>query len=98
MKSATNYKSIEEVREAIDTIDREIIGLLGKRFEFVKEVTRFKEPNEASVISKKRLDAVISTRREMSKKHGLNPDVIESIYRLLIDYFISEEMKLLKIK
>ncbi len=98
MKSETKFKSIEEAREAIDKIDLEIIGLLGKRYEFVKEVTRFKEPNEASVVSKNRRDAVIASRREMSKKYGLDPDVIEKIYRLLIDYFISEEMKLLNIK
>ena len=98
MKPANSCKSIEEVREAIDKLDSEIILLLGKRFELIKEVVRFKEPNEASVVSKSRLDVVISTRREMAIENELDPDVVESIYRLLIDYFISEEKKLLKMK
>jgi isochorismate pyruvate lyase len=98
MKSAENCNSIEEVREAIDAIDSNIIALLGKRHEFVKAIVQFKEKDEASIISKKRFDSVISTRREMSVSHGLDPDVIESMYRLLIDYFISEEMKMLNLK
>jgi isochorismate pyruvate lyase len=98
MKSAESCKSIEEVREGIDTIDSEIIALLGKRYEFVKAVVRFKERTETSIISKQRLDLVITSRREMSLKYGLDPDVIESIYRLLINYFISEEMKMLNLK
>jgi isochorismate pyruvate lyase len=98
MKSAETCNSIEEVREAIDNIDMEIISLLAKRYEFVKAVVQFKERNEASIISKQRLDCVILTRREMAVKYGLSPDVIENIYRQLTDYFISEEMKMLNLK
>jgi isochorismate pyruvate lyase len=98
MNTADSCKSIEEVRQAIDKIDLELITLMGKRFEFVKAVVPFKERNEVSIISKQRYDSVISTRREIAIKNGLNPDVIESIYRLLMDYFITEEMKMIKIK
>lgn len=98
MKSADSCKSIEEVRKAIDEIDQELIALLGRRFEFVKAVVRFKERNEASVISKQRFDSVISTRRDMAIKNELSPEVIENIYRLLMEYFISEEKKMLELK
>jgi hypothetical protein len=37
-------------------------------------------------------------RREMAEATGLNPDVIEGMYKLLVDNFIKEEMEMLQIK
>jgi isochorismate pyruvate lyase len=98
MRPANRCKTINEVREAIDCIDQKIIQLLAHRYGYVKEVVRFKEPTEDSVVAQSRLDAVISSRRALAKKNGLNPDVIEKIYRELINYFISEEKKILHLK
>ncbi|MBN1951226.1 MAG: chorismate mutase [Bacteroidales bacterium] len=98
MRQPTDCESIEQVREAIDNIDREIIGLLGKRFLYVKEVIRFKEPNTKSVVARERFDAVISSRRKLAEEAGLNGDIIEKIYRDLLNHFIEEELKLIKNK
>ena len=95
MNTPSDCKSIEEVREAIDKLDQKIIALLGERYEYVKEVIRFKEPNETSIVAKDRFDSVIASRRELAKNEGLDPDVIENIYRDLLNYFISEERKLI---
>jgi len=35
-------------------------------------------------------------RREMAQAAGLNPDVVEGMYKLLVDNFIQEEMDLLR--
>ncbi len=98
MKLPSHFKSIEEIRKAIDTIDKEIIELLGKRYGYVKEVIRFKEPNEKSIVAKERFDSVIESRREMAVKEGLDPDIIERIYRDLLNHFISEERRLINNK
>lgn len=98
MRHPEKCENIEEVRLAIDTIDKEIIQLLGKRFQYVKEVIRFKEPTEESVVAQERFNSVISSRRKLAKDAGLNPDIIESIYRQLLGHFIDEELKLIKNK
>lgn len=98
MKSATECTSIEEIREAIDLLDSQIIKLMGTRYKFVKEIVRFKQPTEESIIAKKRYDSVISTRREMAEKNGLSPDLIEKIYKEMLAHFISEELKLINKK
>lgn len=95
MNMPSDCKSIEEVREAIDKLDQKIIALLGERYRYVKEVIRFKEPTETSIVARERFDSVIESRREMAKKEGLDPDIIENIYRDLLNYFISEERKLI---
>lgn len=98
MKSANQCSTIEDVRDAIDKIDNQIIELLGNRLEYVKEIVRFKTPDENSIIAKQRFDEVITTRRKLAEKHGLNPDIIEKIYRELLAHFIDEELRLFNLK
>lgn len=98
MKSAKDCTSIEEIREAIDQLDSQIIEFLGARYQYVKEIVRFKQPTEESIIAKKRYDSVISSRREMAEKNGLSPDLIEKIYKEMLAHFIGEELKLINKK
>lgn len=98
MKQPEECTNIDDVRHAIDTIDRQILTLLGKRSLYVNEVVKYKKPDKESIIAQKRRDEVIRLRREWAKEHGLDPDVIESIYTKLIDYFISTELKILNLE
>ena len=98
MKPAAQCESIEEVRKCIDDIDESIIKLLGERFRYVKEVVRFKEPSRESIIAKERLESVITSRRKMASENGLNPDIIEGMYRNLINHFIEEEIKIINLE
>ena len=43
MKDAKSCKTIEEVRQEIDRIDREVMELLAKRQDYVCEIIRFKK-------------------------------------------------------
>jgi isochorismate pyruvate lyase len=36
---------------------------------------------------------MLTQRRQWAESAGLNPDVIEKIYRDLVDYFIDEELQ-----
>ncbi len=95
MKSPEACRNIEDVRMSIDSIDQEIIGLLGKRFSYVKKIVEFKPRDKNSIIAKERRESVICSRRELAVKNGLDADIIEKIYRILIDYFIGEELTLI---
>jgi isochorismate pyruvate lyase len=98
IKQAEDCSSIQEIREAIDKIDQEIITLLGERYKYVKAIVRFKEPTKESIIAQERFDNVISSRRAMAKKYGLDPDMIEKLYKELMNHFIAEELKMLNKK
>ena len=92
MKSPDECANIQEVREEIDIIDREVIEALSKRFQYVIAAARFKT-SEASVRSPDRFQAMLQQRREWAQESGLNPDVVENIYRDLVSYYIEEELK-----
>jgi isochorismate pyruvate lyase len=92
MKSPIECNTIEEIRQEIDALDRQIIEALGRRFGYVKAITRFKK-TEVEVRAAERYNAVLQARREWAAEAGLDPDVIEQMYRQLIGYFIDAEMK-----
>jgi len=97
MKIPHDCNSIEDVRREIDEIDNAIIGLIAKRSSFIQKIVKYKS-NIDEVYAKKRYDMVISQRREIAAIHNLDPDVIEKIYRIMMDYFIKEQLVLLKQK
>jgi isochorismate pyruvate lyase len=97
MKDPKDCTSIDEIREGIDAIDKQVIDLLGERFLYVKEIVRFKK-SEEDVIARKRYDHVFEVRRKWAEERGIDPDVVESIYKTLIHYFIEEQKKMLKLK
>jgi isochorismate pyruvate lyase len=84
--------SLDEVRREIDGIDRDIITLLGRRSLYVEAAARFKT-SEQHVAAPDRQVAMLRTRRDWAIEAGLDPDVIEDIYRRLIAYFIRRELE-----
>ncbi|MBD1896646.1 MULTISPECIES: isochorismate lyase [unclassified Coleofasciculus] len=92
MKQTKDCSNIEEIRQEIDEIDRQIIAAFGKRFEYVKAAAKFKT-NETSVKAPERVQSMLQQRRLWAEEQGLNPDVIEKLYQDLINYFMNEELK-----
>ncbi len=85
-------RSLEEVRENIDSIDDRIISLIAERASFVAQAAAFKK-NEEGVRAAGRVEQVILRVREKAGKYGAPPDIAEAVYRTMINGFINIEMK-----
>ena len=92
MKAPEDCRSLEDVREAINFLDRQIIGLIGKRALYVKAAARFKT-GEESVRAPERQKKMLEERRRLAEEENLDPDVIEKIYQDLVAYFVNREME-----
>ena len=86
-----NCTDMEDIRVEIDNMDRDIIAILGKRFEYVKSASKFKT-SETSVRAPERFKSMLEQRRAWALSEGLSPDAIEKMYRDLVNHFIKEEM------
>jgi isochorismate pyruvate lyase len=95
-KKASECKSLEEVRVEIDRIDKEIISLFGKRFDYVKEVVKYRNPDKPEVPDRNRFEQVIHQRGLWAAEQGLETASIEKVYRELIEYYIREQAELAK--
>ena len=95
MKVPYKCQNIKEVRQEIDEIDNAIICLIAKRFSYIQEIVKYKSSTD-EVYAKNRYDTVIGKRREFAQHHNLDPDVIEKMYRIMMNYFIEKQLELLK--
>ncbi len=99
MKDPKACQSKEEIREAIDVIDNQIVNLLGARFQYVTEIVKFKSHDRDSIVAQERYNAVIHKVRALAEKNNISPEMIEKMYRFMMDYNINEEFKIMdKIK
>ena len=85
-------RSLEEIREGMDALDREIIRMLARRVAYVKAAARFKT-SSASVAAPDRVRKVLDTRREWAMEAGLDGDVVRALYRDIVAYCVGEEKK-----
>jgi isochorismate pyruvate lyase len=92
MKNPEDCSTIDEIRNEIDSIDNQIVSLLGKRFLYVKAIVKFKK-SEEDVIARERYSKVFEVRRRWAVEKGIDPDIVENIYKILIHYFIEEQRK-----
>jgi isochorismate pyruvate lyase len=91
LKLPERCANIEDVRLGIDTLDREIIALIGRRARYVAAAARYKT-GEDSVRAPERRKAMLEARRRWAQEERLNPDVIEEVYETLVSYFVAREM------
>jgi len=89
-------KNIGEIRDSIDAIDREIIQLFAKRHEYVKEIVKFKSGDEEGIIAMDRKDLVLRQRKAWADEMGLDPEMMEELFRLLIDKNIQIQFDIFK--
>ncbi len=75
-------KTLEECREAIDSIDNEILELLNKRMEVVERVGEIKNDTGGAIYRPEREKAIIERLDKLSKesKGLLNKSAIEAIF------------------
>ena len=84
--------SIDEVRNNINNIDEQIVKLIALRGEFVKQAAKFKKDSD-DVKAPTRVEEVINKVKDLAKSTGANEEVVENVYRSMINSFIKLEMK-----
>lgn len=83
--------SIEEVRQHIDRIDRDLVSLLARRGKLVNQAAAFKNAT-AEVKSPSRVEDVIAKVRSVAEECGASAEVVEKVYRAMIATLIEEEL------
>lgn len=83
--------SIEDVRQHIDQIDRDLVALLARRGQLVTQAAAFKKTS-ADVRAPARVEQVIAKVRAEAREAGAPVEVVERVYRAMISAFIDEEL------
>jgi chorismate mutase/prephenate dehydrogenase len=75
---------LQALRDRIDQIDHRFLELLEERHRVVGEVAAVKRSTGVPIKDPGREAALIADRRETAGRSGLSPDVIESLFRLVL--------------
>ena len=82
---AGDCKNIQEIRDVIDALDLDVIKLFAQRHEYVKEIVKFKSRDKEGIIAQDRKEVVLNQRRAWAEEEGLDGQMMEEIFRLLIE-------------
>ncbi len=93
--SMAKCNNLQEVRQHIDRLDRQIVPLLAERAGYVEQAAGFK-PTKAAVVDPERIEEIVLKVRHMAIEEGTSPDLIEQIFRSMIDAYIIHEAKVYK--
>ncbi len=77
-------ENIGEIRDALDQIDMEIIQLFAQRHQYVKEIVKFKSGDDG-IIARERREQVLKQRKAWAGESGLDAQMMEDIFKLLIE-------------
>ena len=77
-------ENIQDIRDAIDMIDQEIIQLHASRDAYVREIVKFKS-GEKGIVAQKRKEHVLQQRKAWAAEKGLDPELFEKLFGLVIE-------------
>ena len=96
-KNAGNCESMREVRQAIDSLDEQLLDILAMRIKYIERAGQIKTSID-SIRDDNRIDAIILKRSAQAREHGYSEEIIESLFRALIEYSVAHEMQIFKNK
>jgi len=79
-----------EVRAGVDTLDRELVALLAKRFGYMQAAARIKDSRDA-VRDEARKASVIAAAVAEAEARGIPADVVADIWERLVEGSIAYE-------
>lgn len=82
--ASTPLRDLEKAREEIDRIDSGILELLAKRLEIVDRVGKVKRESGIPVYHPAREENLITGRRAEAQKLGLDPALVEDLFRAIL--------------
>ncbi|MET7709860.1 chorismate mutase [Micromonospora sp. NPDC005413] len=82
--------ALTDIRARIDELDGELVGLLARREALVRRAAPLKSDQQA-VRAPDRVAQVVARVRALANEAGADPDLIERIYRGMIQAFIDME-------
>ena len=95
MKKPEQCTGIQDIRDAVNEYDRQIIALLGERTKYVHEAVRFKK-SESDIRAPGHIPALLQQRRKWAEEHGVDADFVEYLYRILTEHSFNVQVKLWK--
>ena len=76
-------QSLDDFREQIDAVDREILEAIGERMKIVEKIGEYKRNNNVTTLQMNRWDSLLKDRVAKGEANGLTEEFVKEIYKSL---------------
>jgi isochorismate pyruvate lyase len=95
VKEPESCTNMAELRKEIDRLDGELVALLAKRATYIDRAAELKPSAGLPARITPRVEEVASNARKNAEVAGFDPDLAEQIWRMLIEWSIAREERIL---
>ena len=93
LENFMNYKNMDELRKELDILDNELIKLVSKRFKFIEQAAIIKD-DISKIRDNERIESIIIRLRNLAEINGISPDIVEKLWRYIIELSIELETEI----
>ena len=86
---------MDALRAAIDALDREMAALLGRRTRLIDRAAEIKAAAGLPARIGARVEEVAANARRNAAAEGVDPDLAEALWRVMMEHFIAQEARAL---
>jgi chorismate mutase len=94
-KASDASGEIEEMRQILDSMDAEIVELIGKRMELVKQLGEVKAANNMPIYQIERWREIVETRVQWGASNQLDAVFVTKLFQLIHDKSIQTQIEIL---
>jgi isochorismate pyruvate lyase len=95
MKKPADCVTMADIRAEIDRIDEELVALFAARAGYIDRAGQIKAEVGLPARITPRVEEVVANVRRHAATHGLPPELVEKLWRRLIDWSIAREESVL---
>ncbi|NEY91008.1 chorismate mutase [Tabrizicola oligotrophica] len=95
MKAPQDCHDMTELRAAIDALDAGIVAQLKARAGYIDRAVELKQGIGLPARIDERVEEVVASVRAEAAAQALDPDLVEDLWRRLIDWSIAREERIL---
>ena len=95
--SPQNKKKLKSLRKQLDKLDNDLLKVIKKRTNIIKQVLTTKE-YKYEIIDKKRINKILSNIKKKSLKNNIDPRITNRIWKNMIWSYIDFEKRNFKKK
>lgn len=97
MTDPADCPDMATLRAGIDALDKELVRLLKRRADHIDRAIELKRHAGLPARIPARVEEVVAHVRDEADRQSLDPDLVENLWRELIDWSISREAKKIKL-
>lgn len=94
--SSGRAESLSKMRREIDQLDNDLIALLSERMEVARQIGRFKEHHDMTVLQPHRYSEVMADRMRLGKQAGMSDEFVKALFRAVHEESVRQQLDVLR--